>query len=109
MKSLLAALITTLALAGCVNSEEQSVRDAGYMLRMNEIACHFAATELSKVSMWLDQIIKANPKLAKYVKKGATEADDVYARHGRESDSERLNASECQKIRELAQKWVAPQ
>jgi hypothetical protein len=105
MKRVFAVLIATSAVAACGDSQEQAAKDAGYLLRMNQIVCHLAANELDKVSAWLDQRLKEHPSLAAYAKQGSTEADDVYARHRKESDGDQKDRSECERVRDLALKW----
>jgi hypothetical protein len=105
MRRLFVALMMTVAATGCVNSPEQAARDAGYIVRMNDIVCHFAATELTRVTAWLDRELKENPKLAAYVKRGAAEADDVYSRHRNQADGNQRDVFECNQVRELARTW----
>lgn len=105
MRRLLAALMMTVAVTACMNSPEQAAKDAGYIVRMNEIVCHFAATELTRVTTWLDKELQHNPGLAAYMKRGAAEADDVHARNQSQSDGEQRDTSECNQVRELARSW----
>ncbi|MGA7438773.1 MAG: hypothetical protein WBW32_11680 [Luteibacter sp.] len=105
MKRALAVLAVVAGIAGCGDSQQQAAKDAGYMLRMNQVVCHIAGTELEKVSAWLEQVLKDHPDLAVYAKKGETEADAVHARHQTESDGAQKDRSECEKVRSLAASW----
>lgn len=105
MKRLLVALGATVFVGGCGNAQEQAVKDAGYLLRMNQVACHFAAAELAKVNDWLNGVLKEHPALEQYANRGAAEAEDVYAKHHKAPDGEQRDQTECEKVRALAQSW----
>ncbi|WP_250633626.1 hypothetical protein [Pinirhizobacter soli] len=105
MKRVLASMVVILGLAGCGDAQEQAAKDAGYILRMNDVVCHVAATELTEVTIWLRQAISENPKLAEFVAKGSAEADKVYSQHRKESDGDQRDASECKKVVDMAHAW----
>jgi hypothetical protein len=108
MKYLVLVLGTVIGVAGCGDSQQQAAKDAGYLLRMNQVACHLAGSALGKVSSWLEQVLKDHPALAAYVRKGESEADAMHARHQSDPDGVRKDQTECEKVRSLAANWAAP-
>ncbi|QWT21354.1 hypothetical protein KPL74_04970 [Bacillus sp. NP157] len=105
MKTYFLAMLAVCATAGCSDSQVQAIKDAGYLMRMNGLVCHFAATEMTKVNTWLDEVIKEHPALAEYARKGAAEADAVAERHKAASDGQQLNIAECNNVHAMAMKW----